>query len=75
VEVALQVVKDNPELQAQIAALRIQNTFRSKLMARLESQWKSRLEESASAAEDRERALRVSVGVVCGACLGDWPRS
>ena len=53
-------MRDNPELQAQIAALRIQNSFRSKLMHRLEQQWRDRLKDSAAAAADRESALKVS---------------
>lgn len=57
--VLYQVYKDNPELSAQVAALKIQNTFRSKLMMKLQSQWREKLAQSSAAAEEREAALKV----------------
>ena len=57
--VEVEVYRDNPELQAEIAALRIQNSLRSKLMNRLQDQWSQRLQSTAEAAADREEALKV----------------
>lgn len=67
--VEVEVVRDNPELAAQVAALKIQNSFRSKLMARLQSQWRDKLAESAAAAAEREEALKVCVVVSPAPCL------
>jgi hypothetical protein len=65
--VEVEVLRDNPELAAQVAALKIQNSFRSKLMARLQLQWREKLAESAAAAAEREEALKVRAFSVC--CL------
>lgn len=62
---SVQIYKDNPELAAQVAALKIQNTFRSVLMTKLQSQWRDKLALTAAAAEEREAALKVGHQSCC----------